>query len=72
MTEKQTLHKLYMTLDKSGFILTQNFISPDLANMITQETDTDLISSKATQPTRRRILHLEYSSYSLPDNVNWA
>lgn len=29
-------------------------------------------SSKATQPSRRRILHLEYSSYELPSGVSWA
>lgn len=29
-------------------------------------------SSKATHPTRRRVLHLEYSDYRLPDGVFWA
>lgn len=29
-------------------------------------------SSKAESPTQRRILHLEYSSYQLPEGVNWA
>jgi len=28
-------------------------------------------SSKATSPARRRILHLEYSSYRLPDGISW-
>ena len=29
-------------------------------------------SSKATSPSHRRVLHLEYSSYSLPQGVTWA
>ena len=29
-------------------------------------------SSKALKPSRRRILHLEYSSYDLPKGINWA
>lgn len=29
-------------------------------------------SSKAQEPSRRRILHLEYSSYELPSKVVWA
>lgn len=29
-------------------------------------------SSKATQPSQRRVLHLEYSSYRLPSGVAWA
>lgn len=29
-------------------------------------------SSKAQEPSRRRILHLEYSSYKLPNGVNWV
>ena len=29
-------------------------------------------SSKAAYPNQRRVLHLEYSCYELPDNVNWA
>lgn len=29
-------------------------------------------SSKATNPSNRRILHLEYSSYSLPEGITWA
>lgn len=29
-------------------------------------------SGKATQPSRRRVLHLEYSSYELPEGVQWA
>ena len=29
-------------------------------------------SSRAQEPSRRRILHLEYSSYDLPNGVNWA
>jgi len=29
-------------------------------------------SSKATNPNRRRVLHLEYSSYKLPAGVQWA
>lgn len=29
-------------------------------------------SKKGTQPSRRRIIHLEFSSFQLPDGVNWA
>lgn len=29
-------------------------------------------SNKAKNPTQRRVIHLEYSSYSLPDGLNWA
>lgn len=29
-------------------------------------------SSKATRPSQRRVLHLEYSSYRLPKGVEWA
>ena len=29
-------------------------------------------SSKAQNPSQRRVLHLEYSGYSLPDHVSWA
>ncbi len=29
-------------------------------------------SSKASQPSRRRVLHLEFSSYSLPEGFFWA
>lgn len=29
-------------------------------------------SSKALLPSHRRIVHLEYSSYLLPNNLNWA
>lgn len=29
-------------------------------------------SSKAEEPSRRRVLHLEYSSYLLPEGINWA
>lgn len=29
-------------------------------------------SSKVTRPCRRRVLHLEYSSYELPAGVRWA
>ncbi len=29
-------------------------------------------SSKAAEPSRRRILHLEYSSYRLPKGITWA
>lgn len=29
-------------------------------------------SNKALKPSRRRVLHLEYSTYSLPAGVNWA
>lgn len=29
-------------------------------------------SSKATVPTHRRIIHIEFSSYHLPNNIAWA
>lgn len=29
-------------------------------------------SSKALKPSRRRVLHLEYSSYALPAGIHWA
>ena len=29
-------------------------------------------SSKAKRPNHRRVVHLEYSSYELPDGTNWA
>ena len=29
-------------------------------------------SSKASKPSRRRILHLEYSGHDLPEGINWA
>ena len=29
-------------------------------------------SSKAQNPSQRRVVHLEYSGYSLPDHVSWA
>jgi len=29
-------------------------------------------SSKAITPSQRRVLHLEYSSFELPDGVEWA
>jgi ectoine hydroxylase-related dioxygenase (phytanoyl-CoA dioxygenase family) len=29
-------------------------------------------SSKATKPNHRRVVHLEYSSYSLPEGFAWA
>lgn len=29
-------------------------------------------SSKANNPSHRRVVHLEYSSYELPDGVSWA
>ncbi len=29
-------------------------------------------SSKATMPTARRVIHLEYSSYELPESATWA
>lgn len=29
-------------------------------------------SSKALKPSRRRVLHLEYCSYSLPTGISWA
>ncbi len=29
-------------------------------------------SKKAIAPSRRRIIHLEYSSYKLPVGINWA
>ena len=29
-------------------------------------------SSKAVSPCQRRVLHLEYSSYKLPNGVSWA
>lgn len=29
-------------------------------------------SSKGTQPSRRRIIHLEYSCFKLPDGVHWS
>jgi len=29
-------------------------------------------SSKGTKPSQRRVLHLEYSDYSLPNGITWA
>lgn len=29
-------------------------------------------SSKAKQPSHRRVVHIEYSSYDLPDGTNWT
>jgi len=29
-------------------------------------------SSKANEPSHRRVVHLEYSSYALPDGASWA
>ncbi|WP_415894689.1 phytanoyl-CoA dioxygenase family protein [Neptuniibacter sp. PT34_22] len=29
-------------------------------------------SSKATEPSQRRVLHLEYSSFTLPNGIHWA
>ena len=29
-------------------------------------------SSKANEPCHRRVVHLEYSSYVLPDGASWA
>ena len=29
-------------------------------------------SSKATQPSHRRVVHIEYSSYELPIGTSWA
>ncbi|WP_141215531.1 hypothetical protein [Hahella sp. CCB-MM4] len=29
-------------------------------------------SSKAIAPTNRRILHVEYSDYRLPEGIHWA
>jgi len=29
-------------------------------------------SSKATEPSSRRVLHVEYSSYTLPNGLSWA
>jgi ectoine hydroxylase-related dioxygenase (phytanoyl-CoA dioxygenase family) len=29
-------------------------------------------SSKAKRPNHRRVVHLEYASYELPDGISWA
>ena len=28
-------------------------------------------SSKATSPSHRRVIHIEFSGYALPDGLNW-